>query len=716
MATSLLNVRHLVAIGSVLLFVMLGVAFFLVFQNAGIMRDQINEDFNQQQLILARQAASQVRANLDDIAAEIDRLRRQLPGLPPRERDDALRAVLERTRTKGLVDIGLLDQRGAVAGAHPDSVPPVGPGRAVGACAGTEAAAPVALASLWTESPVADRLAVVSVFCAGLQGGPSPEPTLLATVDISQLVGRAIGEIRSGKTGYAWAIDQAGMFLFHPERDFVGRSAFAARQERQPYISFSQINRIMKERMLLGQEGTGLYVSGWHRGERGEITKLIAFTPVATPALGRQVWSVAVVAPIAEVAEAVHRVYVRHFAAEAALIAGMFVFGMLGVIYQRRLSEALQKRMGRQERYMSSILQNSMDAIVFVDNDNRVQVWNRGAELVFGYRSDEMVGQTFHRLIPPEIDADHELQRIRDALKKTDYVKDYIAPRVTRDGRRITVDISRTNVRSPDGELIGSTVIIKDVTEKMQLEQKIYNTEKLASIGILAAGVAHEINNPLAIILGFTELLQERFTPGTPEHDDLRIIAENGEHAKKIVEDLLGFARITEGMEDTVDVNHCVERVASIVRNTLVTEKICLLLDVPDLLPTVCGDAREFQQVIFNLVNNAVAAMQGPGGTLTISATTDGPWVHLSVADTGTGIPDAIKPRIFDPFFTTKKVGQGTGLGLSLCYGIVTKYGGRITFSSVAAADAPDASGTGTVFTVSMPACGTRPGTEGATA
>ena len=109
MATSLLNVRHLVAIGSALLFVMLGVAFFLVYQNAGIMRDQINEDFNQQQLILARQAAAQVRTSLEDVAAEVGRLGRRLPGLAPRERDEALRAAFERTRAKGLVDIGLLD-------------------------------------------------------------------------------------------------------------------------------------------------------------------------------------------------------------------------------------------------------------------------------------------------------------------------------------------------------------------------------------------------------------------------------------------------------------------------------------------------------------------------------------------------------------------------------------------------------------------------------
>jgi len=416
------------------------------------------------------------------------------------------------------------------------------------------------------------------------------------------------------------------------------------------------------------------------------------------------VWSVAVVAPIAEVAEAVRKIYVRHIVLEAALIAGMFVVGTLAVFYQRRLSQELERRMGQQEQYMASILQNSVDAIIFVDPDNRVQVWNRGAELIFGYRSAEMVGQTFHRLIPPEIDAEAELRRIRDAIRAEGYVKDYIAPRVTKDGRRITVDISRTNVHAADGEVLGSTVIIKDVTEKMQMEQKIYNTEKLASIGILAAGVAHEINNPLAIMLGFTELLLERFAPGTPEYDDLRMIAENGEHAKKIVEDLLGFARITEGLEDTVDVPHCVDRVVTIVRNTLVTHKIELRQEVPGGLPRVCGDPREFQQVVFNLVNNAVAAMQAVGGRLTIRASAADGWVHLSVEDTGTGIPDEIKPRIFDPFFTTKKVGQGTGLGLSLCYGIVSKYGGRIGFESVAASDRPGGP-TGTTFTVSMPVC-----------
>jgi len=705
LADFLLNFRYLVAIGSSLFFIILGIAFLLVYQNAEIMCDQINADFNQQQLILARQAASQIRTNLNDIQVEVNGLKQHLETKSPKARSAAMLEVIGRTHTKGLVEIGLVDSGGHILEGHriPDAGP-IDPGKISKACLKPGVKAMI-FGPLWAEASGPQHLTVAGAFCAPIPIAHQDGAMLFATLNISQLVSCATADIRSGKTGYAWAIDSNGMFLYHPEKDFIGRNAFEARQQREPYISFTQINRIMKERMLLGEEGTGTYVSGWHRGLHGHITKLIAFTPIKSAVLEpSQLWSVAVVAPISEVAETIHRLYLRHFAAEAALIAGMFVFGLLGVIYQQRLSQALEKRMGQQEEYMSSILQNSIDAIIFVDNDNRVQMWNRGAELIFGYRSDEMVGQTFHRLIPPEIDANKELQRIREVLNATGYVRDYIAPRMTKDGRRISIDISRTNVRSKEGEVIGSTVIIRDVTEKMQLEQHIYNTEKLASIGILAAGVAHEINNPLAIILGFTDLLLERFRPGSPEYEDLKIIAENGNHAKKIVEDLLGFARVTEGMEDSVDVNRCIEGVVNIVKNTLMTEKIELHGEVQDCLPRVSGDAREFQQVIFNLVNNAVAAMQRKGGTLTLGARAENGWVHLTVADTGCGIPDKIKQRIFDPFFTTKKGGEGTGLGLSLCYGIVNKHGGRISFTSVSSEDNVETK-PGTTFTVSMPVC-----------
>jgi PAS domain S-box-containing protein len=697
--------RVLAAFGVTLLFVALAVAGFLVYQNAGIMLEQIRDDFNQQQLILARQAAAQVDADLGDIEVAIESLAHNLPATQEAAEGYGLRAFYEWARPKGVLAISVVSTDGRVVAGHAEpGIDPEAMVRGLRACPAGPADRTV-LGPLRIDDGTPDPVTVTSDLCHRL--GPAGQPTglLYARLDVTRLLSRAMNPIRSGRTGYAWAIDGAGVFLYHPDREFIGRSAFEARPERQPYISFSEINHIMKDQMLLGEEGMGIYVSGWHRGVEGQIQKLIAFTPLRGTALGDDhVWSVAVVAPTTEVAEAVQRVYRRQFAAEAALLLGIFLLALLAVAYQRRRSADLARQIGRQEEYMLSILNSSADAIVFVDSVNRVQLWNRGAELLFGYSSEEMVGHTFRRLVPPEIDAEAELRRIQEEAARKGFVRDYVATRITKDGRRVVVDITRTPVHSENGDVIGSTVIIRDVTAKMEWEQQIYHTEKLASIGNLAAGVAHEINNPLAVMLGFTDLLLERAQPGTADYDDLKVIAESGKNARKIVENLLGFARVTEGLEDTVDVHHCVQTVSAIVKNTLMTAKVELLNEVREGLPRVCGDSREYQQVIFNLINNSVAAMKDEGGTLTLSASAGEGWVHLNVSDTGPGIPDRIKAQVFDPFFTTKKVGEGTGLGLSLCYGIVTKYGGEMSFTSTSRDDKPDEP-SGTTFTVSMPVC-----------
>jgi two-component system NtrC family sensor kinase len=382
----------------------------------------------------------------------------------------------------------------------------------------------------------------------------------------------------------------------------------------------------------------------------------------------------------------------------------MLGFAGLVTTYHRRYSRALKEKMSQQEEYLSVILQNSVDAIVFIDNNNQVKVWNRGAELIFGYTTEEMIGGRFRRLIPPEIDAERELGHIMEAVYEKGHIKNYQTQRMTKSGKRITVNISRTLIRDKDGQPIGSTAIIKDVTDKVEMDKHIYNTEKLASIGTLAAGVAHEINNPLAVILGFTDLLKQRFKEGSAELEDLKMIEDNANAAKKTVENLLGFARVSEGFEETADVGSALQQVVNITKNTLLTHKVDLVTDIEPDLPCVNGDSREFQQVIFNLVNNATSAMGEEGGTLTLSAARSDGWVQVQVKDTGCGIPNRIKAQIFDPFFTTKKVGEGTGLGLSLCYGIVQKYGGKLSFTSVSKEDEPNRP-SGTTFTVSMPVC-----------
>jgi two-component system, NtrC family, sensor kinase len=691
--------KRLALLSSTAFVLVSGLALYLVYQSSRAMVARISDDFNEQQLILARQAAAQIDARLRGIALDLAGVQKYLMVAGEAHLPVLAEETLERSGPAGMRALVLVDSAGEPTRAWGAAQGSPALGSAGARCVSPEGS-PMRLGPLVPRT-VKGGTVLESALCAPAQGG-----ALLALIDVTQLVGGVTEGIRSGRTGYAWVIDGMGAFLAHADPEFVARNAFAARHERRPYISFSAINAIMKDRMLRGEEGTGSYVSGWHRGVQGEIAKLIAYSPVRSAVVpAGAVWSVAVVAPTAEVGEAVHHIYVRQLFTQGAVLAALVVFAGTAALYQRRLSKALQAHVYQQEEYISSMLQSSMDAILFIDNENRVQAWNKGAEHIFGFSAEEMVGSTFHRLMPPELDADEELARIQQEVNEKGYMRHYVGTRRTKDGRRISIDLSRTLVRDDHGQPLGSVAILRDITEQVELNQRIYSTEKLASIGTLAAGVAHEINNPLAIILGFADLLLERLPPGSREHEDVKLIEHNANHARKVVQDILGFARVTEGLADTVDVAAAIETVLSISSGTLATRKISVVKDLSEPLPAVRGDPRELQQVVLNLISNGMAAMEPGGGTLTLRAWQDEDGVHFSVEDTGLGIPERVRPRIFDPFFTTKKSGEGTGLGLSLCYGIVKKYGGKISFRSVAREESGGSS-SGTTFTVTLPVAG----------
>lgn len=681
---SLLHSRHVVVGASILLLLLLAVALLIVYEDAGIVREQINEDYNRQQLVLAKRAAADISGDLSDLIQEVDEtawiIGQTTAG---REIDSAIARALLRYEARGLQSLRLIS---------PDSASCV-----------LESPGDQRLGSLNLNRKGSAGFTYTSTLCRPVIRNGQITGMLEAIVNVSSLLESVMIDVRPGKSGYGWVIDRDGRFLYHPDEGLIGQGAFASLTANGSDEASNGVDRVTLTEMTTGREGTGSYISGWHGSDQTEAPKLVAFAPVDAHELPTdQVWPVAVSTPVPEVAASVHNVEVRHIIAEVAIVGGIFLFGILVMIYQMRLSRTLEEEVTEKEKFLGSILGSSVDAIVFIDNDNRVQVWNRGAEFVFGYTADEMIGQTFHRLIPPEMNADQELNNIAQEVSRKSYIRNYRAQRMTKSGKRITIDLSRTMVFSEDNKPLGSTAIIKDITEKEELDKLIYNTEKLASIGTLAAGVAHEINNPLTVILGFTDLLREKFPQDSSESKDLMMIEENANTAKRIVEDMLGFARITEGLEDKVEVKHAIERVISIVEVTLKQENITVRNNVPDGLPTVRGDSREFQQVIFNLINNAMAAMADTGGLLTIEAHVTDSRISISVSDTGIGIPEKVRGQIFDPFFTTKKVGEGTGLGLSLCYGIVRKYGGSIEFTSTARVDHPDRP-SGTTFTVSMP-------------
>jgi signal transduction histidine kinase len=257
-------------------------------------------------------------------------------------------------------------------------------------------------------------------------------------------------------------------------------------------------------------------------------------------------------------------------------------------------------------------------------------------------------------------------------------------------------------VKDEQGDIFAYEIISRNITARKAIEDRMINMEKLASIGTLAAGVAHEINNPMTVILGFTEHLLEQ-TESLPEvHETLQIIEDEGLRCKKIIENLLTFARAPERTETEADVNSIMEKTLAVVKNTLLTKKVRLETSLAPGLPLAQGDPQELRQVFINMINNARDAMAG-GGLLKVSTnlTPDGNRLAIEFTDTGNGIPREAQAKIFDPFFTTKETGKGTGLGLSTSYGIISKFGGTIIFTSFPAEEYPDKHGT--TFTVYLP-------------
>lgn len=533
-------------------------------------------------------------------------------------------------------------------------------------------------------------------------------------IDPVAFVYRFVHHIRSGQTGYAWIIDGSGYFLYHPEKDFIGQNAFEVREKRTHAISFDEINKIQREKMLTGQEGTSWYWSGWHRGVEMKMKKFIAYAPINLQGHNTSfIWSVAVVAPQSEVEGAIHEVYLRQFLLQGVVILVILFGGGTIIFYESRWAAALEKEVQRKtaelkksaeeleksEKLYKSVVESAEDSILTVAPNKEIMSINRFGAKFFGYTPHGIIGKSITTLFPGK--AGEELSRQIEEVFQTQSGR-RLTLEVDRDDRPAILNINLTPIR--EGDHVASVLLLAhDITMTKKMEEQLYFTEKLASLGQLAAGVAHEINNPLAIILGYTDMLLEKVPEGSKEHKILQTIMRQGNNCKKIVENLMTFARAPEGVQHDTDVNRNLEMVLEVVRNTLFTQKIEYELDLEPQLPRVNGDAAQLQQVFLNLITNAIKAMP-QGGRLTIRTRylPEQQKVQIEFTDTGVGIKKEHLPKIFDPFFTTRKVGEGTGLGLSVSYGIITKFGGTIHCSSRAQEEVgPEESGT--TFTITLP-------------
>jgi two-component system, NtrC family, sensor kinase len=542
-----------------------------------------------------------------------------------------------------------------------------------------------------------------------LKSDPVFSGVLLLVVNVTQLVEKYTAHITSGKTGYSWVIDNKGQFLYHPDKEFVGENAFAIREKREPKISFDAINRIQKEKMLTGQEGTGFYFSGWHRGIKGKMKKLIAYSPVF---LSRKnpikFWSVAVAAPVSEVEGLIHSLYLRQIYFLLIMVIAL-IAGGVGIIlselrYGKSMKQEVQKAVSdlkELEERNKYLIESAEDIIVTLDEEGKILSINPYGAAQFEKTSNALLGQNLLNFFDPKSASLQATLLKRVSATKKSKSLEYQA---LIGNREYWLHGNFKPLLDEKENIISVLGIIRNVTESKVVEQQLAHTEKLASLGSLAAGVAHEINNPLGIILGFTDLLMEKVKPDSQELEILKTVERQGLQCKKIVENLLSFARIPEKSVDFSKVNDDLEKVLAVVQNTLLMKKINLEKKLQTDLPEVLGDSRQLQQVFLNIINNAIDAMGKKGGTLSITSRMDKETGFLDILfqDSGEGIEESYLGKIFDPFFTTKGVGKGTGLGLSVSYAIITKFGG--TISVVESKTDPKYPGNhGTVFKITLP-------------
>jgi PAS domain S-box-containing protein len=340
-------------------------------------------------------------------------------------------------------------------------------------------------------------------------------------------------------------------------------------------------------------------------------------------------------------------------------------------------------------REQAALLDVAFDAILVKDIHNQILYWNKGAERLYGFTDVEVIGKNANELYKDATQLQDALLIVLESGLWQGELN-----QVRKDGKEIIVESRWTLVCDDDGQPKSILTVNIDITQKKQLEAQLLRSQRLESIGTLAGGIAHDLNNVLSPILMSVQLLQMKLTD---EHSQqlLKTLENNVQRGSNLVKQVLSFARGIESKRKTIHIKHLISEVHQLISETF-PKSITIRLNLPEGLGVVCGDATQLHQVLMNLVVNARDAMTS-GGTLTITAENVqldehyarmnldakvGSYVAITVTDTGIGMSEKIQQRIFEPFFTTKAVGKGTGLGLSTSIGIIKNHGGFVIIHS----------------------------------
>ncbi len=366
----------------------------------------------------------------------------------------------------------------------------------------------------------------------------------------------------------------------------------------------------------------------------------------------------------------------------------------------------LEKRLTGMMDLMHSVIQSSVSAIVAASKDGKILLMNRAAQDLFGYTVEEITsavkGKGAVNLYPPGVAKDIMKKLRSDSYGGKGKLSSTELSIINSSGEEIPVRMTAAIIYE-DGREVGSMGVYDDLREKLEVEKKLkevelraLHSEKMASLGQLAAGVAHEINNPLTGILLYANMLIESMDDGDERKQDLEYILEDANRCREIVKNLLAYSRQTNPKKEVFQINDLLNKSLALIRDQNIFMNIDIKKHLSCEMMMVRGDRNQLHQVIINLVMNAADAMNKKGVlTLRTYRNKKAQKVYLEVSDTGCGISSENISKIFDPFFTTKELGKGTGLGLSTAYGIIKENGGHISVKETGKK--------GTTFLVELP-------------
>jgi two-component system, NtrC family, sensor kinase len=400
------------------------------------------------------------------------------------------------------------------------------------------------------------------------------------------------------------------------------------------------------------------------------------------------------------------QVYYRCSGDEIQSLAESFNSMVLSLKTHLSELQSAEKTLKEQQQLLKTVLDATPDFVFLQDADSIYRSANKSFCDLVSSQEEEIIGKTDFDLFPKSRSERYfrEDQEILESGKPL--FKEYKIS-----GREGTkwLHIVKIPVYEADGKIRGLLCSGRDITELKRVQEQLAQAQKMESIGQLVAGIAHEINTPIGIVLGYAQLLFEEVKPESQAYNDLKIIEKQTKICKKIVADLLRFSRRTESTMSPLNINHTIEDVLSVVEHTYGLDRVSIVRRLNPDLPAIVGDKEKLKQAIINLVNNAFDAI-GEEGIITISSLYDSllDEVVINILDTGHGIQPGKIDRIFDPFYTTKPVGKGTGLGLAVTFGIIQEHNGKIEVESppLITINEKGENSHGTLFAIHLPVSG----------